>query len=326
MTYTVPVVDLGAATRSSVSAHLLETVKIATEATGVIQVVNHGVPQHLINDFNQRIARLLRLPPAHKAKLASPTGNPYRGWQQWPDDFGRLELERFNVGQFDNVSHARASGLGEEHLGLYADDNVWPDDDPRLHYVTFRYLEAARSVAERVLGLYARAQGLRPSTFPVSPLPYLTLTVNNYPTWTYPDSGNDEDRLLLLERADRSAITILVQDGDYEGLQVQLPGGEWTPVAIVPGALLVFSGTLLTRWTNGRLRPALHRVAASDAVIRQSISVFYYPDLDAVLEPLPPFTVLRDETAFEPATTWDLVRSSVENDLNVFAGQEQITA
>jgi len=322
MTYTIPIVDLGVATRSSVSAHLLQTVKIATETTGVIQVVNHGVPQHLINDFNQRIARLLSLPLAQKAKLASPTGNAYRGWSQWPDDFGRLELERFNVGQFDNVPHARSSGLSEEHLGLYAHENVWPDDDPRLHYVTFRYLEAARGVAERVLDLYATAQGLRPSTFPVGPLPYLTLTVNNYPAWTYPDSGNDEDRLLLLEQADRSAVTILLQDGAYEGLQVQRPGGEWTSVALVPGALLVFSGTLLTRWTNGRLRPARHRVVASDAVIRQSISVSYHPNLDAVLEPLPPFTVPRVETAFEPATTWDLVKDSVD----MFDRPEQITA
>jgi flavonol synthase len=326
MTYTIPVVDLGAATRSSVSAHLLETVKIATETTGAIQVVNHGVPQHLINDFNQRIARLLSLPLAQKAKLASPTGNPYRGWCLWPDDFGRLELERFQMGQFDNVSHARASGLSEEHLGLYAHDNVWPDDDPRLHYVTFRYLEAARGVAERVLGLYARAQGLRPSAFPASPLPYLTLTVDNYPTWTGPDSGNDEDKLLLLERTDRSVITVVTQDGDYEGLQVQLPGGEWTPVAIVPGALLVFSGTLLTRLTNGRLRPARHRVVASDAAIRQSISVRYYPNLDAVLEPLPPFTVAREETAFESATTWELVKDGAQNYLNVFERPEQITA
>jgi hypothetical protein len=46
-------------------------------------------------------------------------------------------------------------------------------------------------------------------TFPVSPLPYLRLTVNNYPTWTYPDTGNDEDKLLLLEHADSSAVTVL---------------------------------------------------------------------------------------------------------------------
>ena len=75
-------------------------------------------------------SRLLGLPRVEKAKLASP--HPYRGWRQWPDDFGRLELERFNVAQFDDIGHARAAGLADEYLGLYAHANVWPADDPGL--------------------------------------------------------------------------------------------------------------------------------------------------------------------------------------------------
>ena len=82
---------------------------------------------------------------------------------------------------------------------------MWPADDPRLREVTHRYIAASLGVADRVLGLYARAQGLPAVTFPVSPLPHLTLTVNKYPTWTYPDSDNDEDKLLL-EHADGSAV------------------------------------------------------------------------------------------------------------------------
>ncbi len=237
MTSVIPVIDLAAATVPDAPRELLDRIREATETVGIIQVVNHGVPTGLISEFDQRIRRLLALPRDRKALLASPTGHPYRGWRQWPDDFGRLELERFNVGQFDNVEQARAAGLAEEYLGLYAHDNVWPDDDPELRGLAFRYIAAGRSVAERVLGLYARAQGLPEDTFPVSPLPYLSLTVNNYPTWTYPDTGRDEDKLLLLEHADGSAVTILAQDGDYQGLQIQLPGGDWLPVPIVPGAL-----------------------------------------------------------------------------------------
>ena len=214
MTYVIPVIDLAAATAPDAATELLGQIREATETVGIIQVVNHGVPADLIGEFDQRIGRLLALPRDRKAGLASPTGHPYRGWRQWPDDFGRLELERFNVGQFDDVEQARAAGLAEEYLGLYAHHNVWPDDDPELRDLTFRYIAAGQSVAERVLGLYANAQGLPDTTFPVSPLPYLTFTVNNYPTWTYPDTGNDEDKLLLLEHAEGSAVTILAQGVD----------------------------------------------------------------------------------------------------------------
>ena len=326
MTSTIPVIDLADATAPDAPKDLLDQIREATETVGIIQVVNHGVPADLISEFDQRIGRLLDLPRDRKAKLASPTGHPYRGWRQWPDDFGRLELERFNVGQFDNAKQARAAGLDDEYLGLYAHDNVWPDDDPRLRDLTFGYIAAGRSLAERVLGLYARAQGLPDDTFPVSPLPYLTFTVNNYPTWTYPDTGNDEDKLLLLEHADGSAVTILAQGGDYEGLQIQLPDGDWLPVPVVPGALQVFSGTLLTRWTNGLLRPARHRVVAGGTQKRRSVAVFYYPGLDQVLQPLAPFVEPGEETDYEPVTQWELVQDRVENYLKVFGRPEQVTA
>src|ERR1700683_5799232 len=86
-------------------------------------------------------------------------------------------------------------------------------------------------------------------------LPHHRLTVNDYPTWAYRDAAEDEDKLLLLEHHDDSAITILAQQGDYEGLQVQGPDGSWIPVPIRPGALQVLSGSLLARWTGGRARP-----------------------------------------------------------------------
>src|SRR5712691_554914 len=108
-------------------------------------------------------------------------------------------------------------------------------------------------------------------------LPHLRLTVNDYPTWAYPEATADEDKLLLLEHADDSAVTVLAQEGDYEGLQLQGPDGEWIPIPIIPGALQVFSGHLLARWTGGRLRPGRHRVVAGGTVTRRSTAVFVYP-------------------------------------------------
>jgi flavonol synthase len=323
-TPTIPVVDLAAALADEAPAELLDAVRVAAEQIGIIQVTGHGVDQALIDDFGRRAGRLLALPRAEKAKLASPTGHPYRGWRQWPDDFGRLELERFNVGQFDNAADARAAGVPEDHVALWAHANVWPSDDPQLRAVTHAYIDASRRVAEQVLRLYGKVLGTGEDTFPRSELPYLTLTVNNYPTWTYPDSLADEDKLLLLEHADGSALTVLAQEGDYEGLQVQLPDGSWLPVPIVPGALQVFSGTLLARWTNGRLRGVRHRVVAGGSVTRRSTAVFYYPSLETVVEPLAPFQA--DDSDYEPVLLWDQVGGGVEDYLKVFGRPEQVAA
>jgi flavonol synthase len=324
MTQQIPVVDLEGALSGSPPPGLLDEIRVAAEQIGIIQVVNHGVDPTLVQDFNRRVGRLLSLPRAEKAKLASPTGHPYRGWRQWPDDSGRLELERFTVGQFDNAADAREAGVPAGYLGLYAHVNVWPPDDPLLRGVTFSYIEASRKLAERVLKLYARVLRIPEETFTLGPLPYLRLTVNDYPTWAYPGTP-DEDKLLLLEHADDSAVTILSQEGDYDGLQAQLPAGGWLPVPIVPGALQVFSGALLTRWTNGLLRPVRHRVVAGGTVTRRSTAVFCYPHLDTVVEPLAPFT--GDGRAnYEPLVLWDQVREGVEDYLRAFGRPGQVSA
>jgi isopenicillin N synthase-like dioxygenase len=330
MTYQIPVVDLDAALSDSPPAGLLDGVRAAVEQFGVVQVVHHGIDSGLIDEFSRHAGDLLARPRAEKATLASPTGHPYRGWRQWPDDFGRLELERFNVAQFDNPEDARAAGVPQEYLGLYAHANVWPPDDPAMREVTFRYIEASRRLAERMLVLYARAVGVPAGTFSLGDLPHVRLTVNDYPTWSYQEEAgsaptSDEDKLLLLEHADDSTVTVLSQAGDYEGLQVQMPDGTWRPVPIIPGALQVFSGKMFTRWSNGRLRPGRHRVVAGGTVTRRSTAVFCYPSLQTVVEPLAPF-VGPEGPAQEPVLVWDRVKGRVEDYLEEYGRPEQIAA
>ena len=318
----IPVIDLDAAEAGDNSQ--LTAVRAATEDLGAVQVVNHGVPQDLIADLGARMARLLGLPRVEKAKLASP--HPYRGWRQWPDDFGRLELERFNVAQFDDIGHARAAGLADEYLGLYAHANVWPADDPGLREAALAYIEASRRLAGRMLRLYATAQGLPGDTFGLGELPHLRLTVNDYPTWAYPEATADEDKLLLLEHADDSAVTVLAQEGDYEGLQVQTAGGDWIGVPVIPGALQVFSGSLLARWTGGQLRPGRHRVVAGGTVTRRSTAVFVYPAVETVVAPLAPFPAGSGAEPVGAVRVWDHVKDRVADYLAEYGRPEQVAA
>ena len=174
-----------------------------------------------------------------------------------------------------------------------------------------------------MLRLYATAQGLPGDTFGLGELPHLRLTVNDYPTWAYPEATADEDKLLLLEHADDSAVTVLAQEGDYEGLQVQTAGGDWIGVPVIPGALQVFSGSLLARWTGGQLRPGRHRVVAGGTVTRRSTAVFVYPALETVVAPLSPF---RAGSEAEPVRVWDHVKDRVADYLAEYGRPEQIAA
>ncbi|MFD4530270.1 2-oxoglutarate and iron-dependent oxygenase domain-containing protein [Streptomyces sp. NPDC058470] len=327
----IPVIDLAAALADDAPAELLATVRRAAETIGIIQVVNHGVPDEVIAEFNDGFGRVLDLPREQKEQLASPTGHPYRGWRQWPDDFGRLELERYNIGQYDDAGAAEAAGLTPEHATLFKDANVWPPQEPGLRAATHRYHDAFVDVARRVLGLYARVLGVPADTFPLGDDFYTTTVVNDYPTWRHGTAGEQaeapaaDDKLLLLEHADSSVLTVLHQQGAYAGLHGQRPDGSWIPVPIRPDALQVFTGTLLANWTDGRLRPGRHRVVAGGAVTRRSSAVFVHPGLDTVVEPLPAFAD-PDGSDFEPVSVWERANGRVEEYLRVFGRPEQLAA
>ncbi|MER7937744.1 MULTISPECIES: 2-oxoglutarate and iron-dependent oxygenase domain-containing protein [unclassified Streptomyces] len=320
----IPTIDLAAALADDAPEELLATVRHAAETLGIIQVVNHGVPTEVIAGFNDGFRRILDLPRAEKEQLASPTGHPNRGWRQWPDDFGRLELERFNIAQYDDTREAEAAGLSPEHATLYQHVNVWPPQEPGLREATHRYRDAFVDVARRVLTLYARVLDVPADTFSLGDDVHTTVVVNNYPKWPY-DSASDEEKLLLLEHADSSTVTVLHQEGDYAGLQGQRPDGTWTPVPIRPDALQVFTGTLLTNWTDGRLRPGRHRVVAGGSVTRRSSAVFVHPGLDTVVAPLPAFAD-PDGSDFEPVSVWERANGNVEEYLRVFGRPEQLAA
>ncbi|WSP76786.1 hypothetical protein OH775_03470 [Streptomyces sp. NBC_01615] len=119
------------------------------------------------------------------------------------------------------------------HATLFAHANVWPPQEPRLRAATHRYHDAFVDVARRVLGLYARVLDVPAHTFPLGADVYTTLVVNDYPKWPHDagtsDAEKDEEKLLLLEHADSSAITVLHQEGDYAGLQGSVPTAPGSP-------------------------------------------------------------------------------------------------
>ncbi|MFI6493956.1 2OG-Fe(II) oxygenase family protein [Streptomyces sp. NPDC050564] len=175
-----------------------------------------------------------------------------------------------------------------------------------------------------MLALYARVLGLPADTFPLGNDVYTTVVVNNYPKWPYDGDTPTEDKLLL-EHSDSSALTVLHQRGEYAGLQGRRLDGTWTPVPIRPDALQLFTGTLLTNWTDGRLRPGRHRVVAGGSATRRSSAVFVHPALDTVVEPLAAFAD-PDGSDFEPVSVWERANGNVEEYLRVFGRPDQLAA
>jgi hypothetical protein len=188
-----------------------------------------------------------------------------------------------SAGVLHVVNHGVPFDLITEFGARMGASGVAPDDLV-LRDLALRCLAAGQWLAERVLGLYALALDLPDGIFPVDPLPYLSLSVDTVPAWPQPRDGASA----TWPRPVTPVLTAIARPDGVDDLRVRLASGQWTTVAPLPGAVQVFTGPVLARWTNGRLRPARHQLLPG-RVRAVTQAVWCYQALGAVRAPLAPF-------------------------------------
>lgn len=109
--------------------------------------------------------------------------------------------------------------------------------------------------------------------------PVASIRLLHYP----PQSSNKE--IGAGAHTDFGAITLLLQD-EHSGLEVFNPeGGEWVPITPNPEAYVVNVGDMLSLWTKGGYKSALHRVVNEGGVDRYSIPFFFDGNMGTRLVP-----------------------------------------
>ena len=91
-------------------------------------------------------------------------------------------------------------------------------------------------------------------------------------------SDIDESHPSCGEHTDDLALTFLAQPDDVSGLQVKNMWGDWIDTVPIPHTLVVNIGDLLERWSNGRFKAIVHRVAMKPSEERHSVATFHLPD------------------------------------------------
>jgi isopenicillin N synthase-like dioxygenase len=271
----------------------------ACRDVGFFQVIGHGIPDSLINSVFGVADRFFGQPTAEKLTWASPVPEIERGYsakgteglayslglEQPPDLF-----EAFTVGQ-DSLLPDRPEYHSTEHH--FFEPNIWPDQPADLRPVLLAYYDQAKRVVHEITTLMAAGLGLPEDFFEAyTDVSTDTLRINYF-------EGRPGDTALpnqfgIGPHTDYGIVTVLLADQE-PGLQVYTKDGEWRYVLLVPGALVVNVGDLLSRWTNDLWRSTLHRVApvlTSDSSIRRrrSLPFFHEGNYDAVISCLPTCT------------------------------------
>lgn len=86
---------------------------------------------------------------------------------------------------------------------------------------------------------------------------------------------------------DFGSITILMQHPGQEGLEVLHPTTDsWIPVPTVEDTFVINVGDVLSAWTSGQYRSALHRVINTSRTDRYSVPFFLDGNMSAEMAPL----------------------------------------
>jgi len=284
----LPVIDVAAlvdpAASDAAQAAVADELDAACRRYGFFYASGHGVDPALID----RLVRVARefFAQDEPAKLRFPMSAAGRAWRGYFPAGGELTSNRpdWKEGLY------LGSELGPDHPRVKAGvilhgANLWPEV-PGLRTTILEYMDSMTRLGHALIGGIALGLGLPRNWFADHGTadPLILLRLFNYPSRPVPP-GTDA-QWGVGEHTDYGLLTMLWQD-DVGGLQVSTDAG-WIDAPPLPGSFVCNVGDMLDRMTGGRLRSVPHRVAINrSGRDRLSIPLFFDPDFDARIQPVP---------------------------------------
>ena len=277
----VPQIDLS--DFDSRKAEIADQLWTAATEIGFFQLVNHGIPQPLIDSAFAYAERFFDLDADVKARYPLRKGTN-AGWEY-------KSQVRPSTGTPDQKESYQ--------ITLPRMQGLWPtgDEVPGFKVGMLLFERANWAVGMQVLSCFALKLGF-PSDFfserhdPLSPEYQSTLRLIHYPAM---NDAKPEDFKGFRAGAhtDFSCLTMLHQKVGQGGLQL-CPGKEangelaWTDVEPKAGVITCNIGDMLMRWSDDQLKSTLHRVRMphkhESHGSRYSLPFFCQANKDAVIE------------------------------------------
>ena len=267
----IPLVDCDQKKRGD--AAIVAEIDRALRDCGFLSVTGLGLESSAIDDIFQASARFFSQDASLKARCSYGSAE---------ENFGYQALGA------ESLDPARPADLKESFtmrnlLAAPIADGRWPDREFRDSVCSF--YKRAWAAASRLQRLLAIALGLRPEFFvDCHSGENVTLRLLHYPAIS--DPALDDGQMGAGAHTDYGLLTLLIQDG-VGGLQVRDAMGNWHDVPPRRSTIVVNSGDLLERWSNGRYRSTVHRVLPRRCATRRfSVALFVDPDSATEVEVL----------------------------------------
>ncbi len=310
----IPIIELSAgetatgAADAALGARLLEVYS----TVGFGYIVGHGIDDQLVAAVFEQSRRFHAL--TLEQKMAIELDARHRGFIPIgvSTDVTTTLATVTKPNQSESFMMMREAGPDDPGVraGAYlAGPNQWPAGLDGFRKVLHDYDAAMCALAHRIVVALAAALGDEAGVIAGSFDPPTTwLRLLHYPP--RPAAAPD-DLYGSAPHIDFGCITLLAQD-DIGGLQVRTPDERWVDATPIPGSFVVNVGTMLHRWSNGRLLATPHRVINTSGRERYSVPFFYDPDVATVIEPLASCVEPGAEPGFGPLHFGEFLRSELE--------------
>ncbi|CAM0871242.1 unnamed protein product [Alopecurus aequalis] len=249
----------------------------ACQDWGFFQLINHSVPDDVVEGMKANIQQFFQLPAETKKQFAQERGQL--------EGYGQL----FVVSEDQKLDWA-------DMLFLYAQPpkdrkmRFWPDQPTNFRTTLDKYSAAVKHIADSLLATMAKNLGLEPEVIADRCVGGIqTVRMNYYPPCTQADKV-----VGISPRSDSDLLTLVLQVNHVQGLQIKR-NGRWFPVKPLEGTFIVNIGDLFEIFTNGRYRSIEHRVVIDPKEERLSVAAFHSPNIHAVIGPLREIASHKDD-------------------------------
>ncbi|KAJ4423187.1 hypothetical protein N0V82_002181 [Gnomoniopsis sp. IMI 355080] len=264
---------------------VVRDVRDACMSVGFFSMTGHGIPKDLQDNMLTAAKRLFNLPLEEKKTLKHPLlknrGYEIIGAQALQSDTLPDLKEGYYVG-----NHLPAdSDKAKAHPHLLG-ENIFPTSlgPSEFQKPAERYYSSVLGLSLKVMELLAKGLPYGDTVFDdfVSNDPACVIRLLHYP----PQTSQDHRQLGAGAHTDFGAITLLLQDS-AGGLEVlDDTTNVWHAVVPDHDAYVVNIGDMLSLWTKGIYKSALHRVINKSGGDRYSVPFFFDGNPDVKLRPL----------------------------------------
>ncbi|KAI3803163.1 hypothetical protein L1987_31312 [Smallanthus sonchifolius] len=263
----IPIIDYSLLTSSTMNerSKVVQDIGKACEDWGCFMLVNHGVPETLIQEMMDISDEFSNMANEEKLEFEA---------------HGVLDPIRCSTGL--NLDKWNNDTLWREYLRLivHPDFNC-PYKPLRFREVAFDYVKRTRAVAMELMKGVSESLGFEASYINHElnlDAGFQLLAINYYPSLLEFDISRG-----LMSHSDHGLLTLLNENG-VPGLEV-LHDGKWVGMGGVPNAFFILSADHLEIFSNGKYKSKLHRSVVKDARKRITLVNLNGPSLDTIVGP-----------------------------------------